>query len=137
MTPKSLPLGPVMLDVEGPRLTEADRKRLGHPLAGGVILALLIWKSARERDRQHEQVGAPDKLEPPDLPYPMLESHPADEVFAVMGDCFPEAYGAYFEGRLTPTEQRDLWTMCCAVMSNTQSPSRPCAVKSAARSHIR
>ena len=86
-----------------------------HGLACTAILALLIWKSARERDRQHEQVGAPDKLEPPDLPYPMLESHPADEIFAVMGDCFPEAYGAYFEGRLTPTEQRDLWTMCCAV----------------------
>jgi len=38
MTPKSLPLGPVMLDVEGVRLTGADRRRLNHPLAGGVIL---------------------------------------------------------------------------------------------------
>ena len=38
MTPKSLPLGPVMLDVEGVRLTDADRRRLNHPLAGGVIL---------------------------------------------------------------------------------------------------
>ena len=38
MTPKSVPLGPVMLDVEGVRLTDADRRRLNHPLAGGVIL---------------------------------------------------------------------------------------------------
>jgi beta-N-acetylhexosaminidase len=38
MTPKSLPLGPVMLDVEGVHLTDADRRRLNHPLAGGVIL---------------------------------------------------------------------------------------------------
>jgi len=38
MTPKSLPLGPVMLDVESVHLTDADRRRLNHPLAGGVIL---------------------------------------------------------------------------------------------------
>ena len=35
---KSLPLGPVMLDLEGTHLTAADRRRLTHPLAGGVIL---------------------------------------------------------------------------------------------------
>jgi hypothetical protein len=86
-----------------------------HGLACTAILALLLWRSARERDRHHEEVAVPDKLEPPDLPYPVLESHPADEVFAVMGDCFPDAYLAYFEGRLSPTEQRDLWAMCCAV----------------------
>ena len=87
-----------------------------HGLACTAILALLIWKSAHERDRRHEQVDAPDKLEPPpDVPYPELEGHPADEIFAVMGDCFPDAYLAYFEGRLNPSEQRDLWTMCCAV----------------------
>jgi beta-N-acetylhexosaminidase len=38
MTAKSIPLGPVMLDVEGTHLTEADRRRLSHPLAGGVTL---------------------------------------------------------------------------------------------------
>jgi beta-N-acetylhexosaminidase len=38
MTARSAPLGPLMFDVEGTHLTEADRKRLGHPLAGGVIL---------------------------------------------------------------------------------------------------
>ncbi len=31
-------LGPVMLDVEGLELTPVECKRLGHPLAGGVIL---------------------------------------------------------------------------------------------------
>jgi beta-N-acetylhexosaminidase len=33
-----IPLGPVVLDPEGPALTEDDRRRLRHPAAGGVIL---------------------------------------------------------------------------------------------------
>ena len=36
--PKSLPLGPVMIDVSGPTLSDDDRRRLVHPLVGGVIL---------------------------------------------------------------------------------------------------
>lgn len=38
MSAVRLPLGPLMLDVEGTSLTEADRRRLLHPLVGGVIL---------------------------------------------------------------------------------------------------
>ncbi len=34
----ALPRGPVVLGVEGFALTDADRRRLAHPLAGGVIL---------------------------------------------------------------------------------------------------
>jgi len=34
---------PVVLDVAGTRLTDADRRRLAHPLAGGVILFARNW----------------------------------------------------------------------------------------------
>lgn len=38
MTSLRQPLGPLMLDVVGTTLTDADRRRLSHPLVGGVIL---------------------------------------------------------------------------------------------------
>ena len=38
MTPRTLPLGPLMLDIGGTELTDDDVRRLLHPLAGGVIL---------------------------------------------------------------------------------------------------
>ena len=34
----NIPYGPLMIDVEGLSLTEADKRRLQHPLVGGVIL---------------------------------------------------------------------------------------------------
>ena len=33
-----MPLGPLMIDVAGLELSDLDRKRLVHPLVGGVIL---------------------------------------------------------------------------------------------------
>ena len=39
---------PVILDIAGPELTDADRRRLAHPLTGGMILFGRHW-----RDRAH------------------------------------------------------------------------------------
>jgi beta-N-acetylhexosaminidase len=38
MSPRFMPLGPLMLDIGGLELTDGDRRRLAHPLTGGVIL---------------------------------------------------------------------------------------------------
>lgn len=35
---KSMPLGPLMIDIAGTVLTDLDRERLCHPLVGGIIL---------------------------------------------------------------------------------------------------
>ncbi len=47
---KALPLGPVMLDVAGTALTEVDRRRLLHPLTGGVILFSRNFESCQQLD---------------------------------------------------------------------------------------
>lgn len=43
-----LPLGPLMLDVEGTQLNDADRRRLSHPLVGGVILFTRNYENAEQ-----------------------------------------------------------------------------------------
>ncbi len=43
-----LPLGALMLDIEGQSLNEADRRRLTHPLVGGVILFARNYESPEQ-----------------------------------------------------------------------------------------
>lgn len=53
--PLQLPLGPVIADVEGLALTDAERQRLCHPLVGGVILFTRNYDSpAQLRDMTAE-----------------------------------------------------------------------------------
>ncbi|MGZ8231777.1 MAG: glycoside hydrolase family 3 N-terminal domain-containing protein, partial [Burkholderiales bacterium] len=47
-TDKATPLGPVVIDVEGKALTAADRRRLTHPLTGGVILFARNYESSEQ-----------------------------------------------------------------------------------------
>ena len=48
LSPNRLPLGPLMLDVEGTVLNDADRRRLSHPLVGGVILFSRNYESPEQ-----------------------------------------------------------------------------------------
>jgi beta-N-acetylhexosaminidase len=49
-------LGPVMLDVEGKQLNEADRRRLYHPLTGGVILFSRNYESPRQLEELTSEI---------------------------------------------------------------------------------
>ncbi len=51
MSDKTIPLGPVMLDIEGKTLTADDRRRLLHPLTGGVILFARNYESPEQLAR--------------------------------------------------------------------------------------
>ena len=42
---RNLPPGPVVVDVQGLHLTDAERRRLRHPLVGGVILFARNYQS--------------------------------------------------------------------------------------------
>ncbi len=53
-----LPRGPVMLGIEGPELTAADRNRLLHPLAGGAILFTRNYTSSAQLARLTAEIHA-------------------------------------------------------------------------------
>jgi len=54
----ALPRGPVMLGIEGPELTAADRDRLLHPLAGGAILFTRNYASSAQLARLTAEIHA-------------------------------------------------------------------------------
>lgn len=56
--PVVMPLGPVMLDVAGTELTDEDRRRLRHPLTGGVILFTRNFESAEQLGRLTASIHA-------------------------------------------------------------------------------
>jgi beta-N-acetylhexosaminidase len=45
---KAIPLGPVVIDVAGLRLTAEDRERLLHPLTGGIVLFARNYESPEQ-----------------------------------------------------------------------------------------
>ena len=55
---KATPLGPVVIDVEGVALTADDRRRLAHPLTGGVILFTRNYASSEQLTRLAADIHA-------------------------------------------------------------------------------
>ncbi len=53
---KSMPLGSVMIDIEGFELTQADKKRLLNPLMAGVILFTRHFKSIEQLQNLTQQI---------------------------------------------------------------------------------
>jgi len=54
--PKRIVRGPVMLDIEGTRLSDEDRERLVHPLVGGVILFARHFESRQQLIKLTRQI---------------------------------------------------------------------------------
>ena len=61
----AMPLGPVIVDVEGHALTEAERRRLLHPLVGGVIL---FTRNHADREQLKQLTADIHALRTPRLP---------------------------------------------------------------------
>jgi beta-N-acetylhexosaminidase len=55
---KSIPLGPVIIDIAGTALTEEDRSRLLHPLTGGMILFTRNYESPEQLARLTGEIHA-------------------------------------------------------------------------------
>src|SRR5215208_5817780 len=53
---KSIPLGPVVIDVVGKELSDDDRRRLLHPLTGGVILFTRNYESPEQLQRLTSEI---------------------------------------------------------------------------------
>ncbi len=53
-----IPLGPVMADVAGLRLDDADRRRLSHPLVGGIILFARNFESPGQLESLTAEIRA-------------------------------------------------------------------------------
>jgi beta-N-acetylhexosaminidase len=55
---KSIPLGPVVIDVGGVELNDEDRRRLLHPLTGGVILFARNYASSEQLSKLAADIHA-------------------------------------------------------------------------------
>src|SRR4051794_31580966 len=56
--PHPMPLGPVVLDIDGVELSEVDRERLVHPRVGGVILFSRNYSSPEQLAALTAQIHA-------------------------------------------------------------------------------
>ncbi len=90
-----------------------------HGLASTAILIVMLWHVSRRHEPRWSELGVscptPDKLDPPDLSYPLLERYPTTEIFPIMAEHFPEHYERYRRGQLSYVERQRAWENCCTI----------------------
>lgn len=90
-----------------------------HGFASTAILIVMLWHASRRHEARWSELPAghpaPDKIDPPDLSYPLLERYPTAEIFPIMAEHFPEQYERYRRGQLSYVERQHAWQNCCTI----------------------
>lgn len=97
------------------------------------LLGTMLWRSARYREihlGEHALTGEIqplDELEPPDIPYLLLELYPPSEILPIMAEFFPAEYRRFRRGASDYAERRWVWEACGAIRDAREEIEELCS----------